>query len=126
MVETHQLINLMKKYRDDERWDCLEAIYFWARMVSRHETRRRLMSRYGSAKAYVTVMDDLKRLKVRYRLDRTEDKGFDVGTVITKAFDRFCRKQYREFLKTLESKEEKEEAERQTRKEQPVEGPFFG
>lgn len=126
MVETSQLIDLLVEYRDDARWDCLEAIYFWARMVSKHETRRRLRSRYGNAKAYGTVMNDLKRLKVQYRLDKTEDKGVDVSTVITKAFDKFCRKQYREFIKTLESKEEREEAEEQTRREPPVEGPLFG
>ncbi len=100
LVKESDITGLVVKYCENERWDCIEAFYHWALLRSEHEIRRILNQRHGSDGAYDTMLNDIKRIGIKYRLERTEDTRKDVGGVVTRAFNKHCKARYQEWTKS--------------------------
>jgi hypothetical protein len=82
MVKESDALNLVEKYLNEKRLDCIEALYLWAKAVSPSFIAKTLRVRYGSGETYSIVINDLATMKIRSYTDITEDTEEEVGKLI--------------------------------------------
>jgi hypothetical protein len=90
MVKECDLVNLVEKYLNEKRLDCIDALYLWSRVVSPDRIARTLRIRYGSGGAYTIVISDLNAMKITSQSDKTEDTKEEVYKIIRDIVRRKC------------------------------------
>jgi len=65
MVKECDLINLVEKYLNEKRLDCIDALYLWSHFVSPSNIAKTLRIRYGSGGVYSIIISDLNAMKRR-------------------------------------------------------------
>ena len=98
MVRVADIEGLFKKYLEEGRLECADALYLCAKLGKR-ETAETLSIRYKMAAPLTSALEDIKQLGIQDPSSyepKTEDTNEDAREVIIRTFERLCLDKFAE------------------------------
>ena len=105
MVRVADIEGLLKKYLEENRIECADALYLCAKLGKR-EAAETLSIRYRMAAPLTSALEDIKQLGIQDPSSyepKTEDTNEDAREVIIRTFERLCLDK---FVEEVEKKAE--------------------
>ncbi|MEM2047799.1 MAG: hypothetical protein QXZ06_07955 [Candidatus Jordarchaeales archaeon] len=89
MVTLVDLENLFKKYLEENRFECADALYLYA-VLGKEKVSQTLWLRYGTIAPLASVFSDLEKLGVKDLWELTQDVGTRIRDAIVEIFEHMC------------------------------------